>query len=136
MALESMKLFCVAAIFSAACGRTPSATPAPEPASIEPNKVSYRASGTEPFWAMTVSERELRVTWPEPEPSITTSYTIEQRSDGRTYKGKSLTATVTIKTCSDGMSDRIYPHTVKLELGERTLNGCGYPEGYNLGPPP
>jgi uncharacterized membrane protein len=81
-----------------------------------------------------VTPRELRVTWPEPEPSIATSYTLEERADGRTYKGAALTATVTHKACSDGMSDRSYPHTVKVEIGGRVLNGCGWPEGYDFGP--
>jgi uncharacterized membrane protein len=83
-----------------------------------------------------VTQRELRVTWPEPEPSVATSYTVEERADGRTYKGAALTAIVTFKPCSDGMSDRSYPHTVKVEIAGRVLKGCGSPLGYDLGPPP
>lgn len=125
-----------------ACSR-PTSTPQ-QPAAAETSaenkageeEVSYRATGTEPFWGLSVTARELRVTWPEPEPSITTAYTIEERPDGRLYKGAAFTATVTHKTCSDGMSDRVYPHTVKVEIGARLLHGCGWPAGYDLGPPP
>ena len=34
--------------------------------------------------------------------------------------------TVTPLSCSDGMSDRTYPFTVTLEIGEETRNGCGW----------
>ncbi len=33
--------------------------------------------------------------------------------------------TVTPLACSDGMSDRSYPFTVTLKLGEDLRNGCG-----------
>lgn len=99
-------------------------------------EVSYRATGTEPFWGLSVTHRELRVTYPEPEPSVATAYTLEERADGRTYKGAAFTATVSFKACSDGMSDRSYPHSVKVQIGERVLQGCGWPAGYDLGPAP
>ena len=35
---------------------------------------------------------------------------------------------VTALECSDGMSDRTYPFTVTLEVGEETRNGCGWTE--------
>ena len=85
---------------------------------------------------MSVTQRELRVSWPEPEPSVATAYTVEERADGRTYKSPVLSATVTHKSCSDGMSDRVYPHIVKLTIGERVLQGCGWPAGYDLGAAP
>jgi heat shock protein HslJ len=99
-------------------------------------EINYRATGTEPFWGMSVTQRELRLTWPEPEPSVATAYTLEEHADGRTYKGAAFTAVVTYKTCSDGMSDRAYPHTVTVQLADRVLKGCGWPAGYDLGPPP
>ena len=118
----------------------PAASPANEPRAAESTttaeEITYRATGTEPFWGLSVTQRELRVTWPEPEPSVATSYTLEERPDGRTYKGAAWSATVTFKPCSDGMSDRSYPHTVKVEIAGRVLKGCGWPAGYDLGPPP
>jgi uncharacterized membrane protein len=119
---------------AAATAANAQATAVTKPASAE--EVSYRATGTEPFWGLAVTQHELRVTWPEPTPSVATTYAVEERADGRTYKGAVLTATVTFKTCSDGMSDRTYPHTVKVEIADRVLQGCGWPAGYDLGPPP
>jgi uncharacterized membrane protein len=83
-----------------------------------------------------VTQRELRVTWPEPEPGVSAAYSVEERADGRTYKGTALNVNVTFKKCSDGMSDRAYPHTVRIEIGTRILNGCGWPAGYDLGAAP
>jgi heat shock protein HslJ len=119
----------------------------PQPARSEPvvqapaapstaDDVSYRATGTEPFWGLSVTQRELRVTWPELEPTVATAYTVDERADGRTYKSAAFDAMVTFKSCSDGMSDRVYPHTVTLEIGKRVLHGCGWPAGYDLGPAP
>ena len=108
----------------------------PSSASAGAEEVSYRATGTEPFWGLSVTQRELRVAFPEPEPSVATTYTVEERADGRTFKGAAVTAIVTNKACSDRMSDRSYPHTVKVEIGERVLQGCGWPAGYDLGPRP
>ena len=36
--------------------------------------------------------------------------------------------TVTRLACSDGMSDRTYPFTVTLEIGDDKRNGCAWSE--------
>lgn len=130
----------VAACSGASTAPQPPAAPASAPADkakpVSAEEISYRATGTEPFWGLSVTQRELRVTWPEPEPSVASAYTVEERADGRTYKGTALTATITLKACSDGMSDRSYPHSVKVEVAGRVLQGCGWPAGYDLGPAP
>jgi uncharacterized membrane protein len=117
----------------------PAPAPPPTAAGADKDKdtaVKYRGAGTEPFWGFAVSQRELRVNYPEPEPSVASAYTVEERPDGRVYKGSALSATVTFKSCSDGMSDRVYPHTLEVHVGERVLKGCGWPEGHDLGPAP
>jgi uncharacterized membrane protein len=35
---------------------------------------------------------------------------------------------VTPLECSDGMSDRIYPFTVTLKIGDDLRSGCGWTE--------
>ncbi len=44
---------------------------------------------------------------------------------GTTDSGQTLVLTLIATECSDGMSDRLYPLTARVELGEETLNGCG-----------
>jgi uncharacterized membrane protein len=38
--------------------------------------------------------------------------------------GTALVVTLIATECSDGMSDRTYPLTARVELGGQTLNGC------------
>ena len=40
--------------------------------------------------------------------------------------GARFDMTVTPGECSDGMSDRTYPYTVTLAIGQQTRLGCGW----------
>ena len=42
--------------------------------------------------------------------------------------GAELEMMVTPLACSDGMSDRAYPFTATLKLGEETRKGCAWTE--------
>ena len=42
--------------------------------------------------------------------------------------GAALELTVTALACSDGMSDRSYPFTATLKLGDELRSGCGWSE--------
>lgn len=93
---------------------------------------TIRFSGTEPFWGGTVTGTTLTYTTPE-KPDGTT-ITVE-RFAGRgglsfsgSLAGTALEMMVTPLRCSDGMSDRIYPFTVTLKLGEDMRNGCAWTE--------
>ena len=93
---------------------------------------SFRALGTEPFWAIHVSEGRLRYMTPENQEGIAAEVTWEQTAQDRmalaaTVDGKALTLRGRIEPCSDGMSDRIYPYSVTLTLGEETRQGCARP---------
>ncbi|MBB5747347.1 COG3650 family protein [Brevundimonas variabilis] len=88
-----------------------------------------RAIGTEPFWAVEITpaaltwsgvERpELTVANPGPDVQGTTAvYAVEAAA------GASMTVTLMATECSDGMSDRLYPLTATVEIGDETLNGC------------
>ena len=102
----------------------------------QPSAVIYKALGNEPFWHVDVRANELqlfeladlRVTAP--------TYTVEEGADGREYKSAELRMSVRFEACSDGMSDRKYPHTVRVEYAKGTLHGCGWPADYDLGPAP
>lgn len=88
-----------------------------------------RAIGTEPFWAVEITPATLTYSdvdrpeqaFPSPGPDIqgtTAVYAVENGGE------PSMTVTLMTTECSDGMSDRIYPLTAMVEIGDETLNGC------------
>ena len=88
--------------------------------------------GNEPFWGGTVSGE--RLIWRTPENIDGTDISI-QRFEGLggvswtgSLDGASFDLMATEGICSDGMSDRTYPITVTVKLGDRLLNGCGHTE--------
>lgn len=134
------------ALTVAGCG----ANPAPEPTETTPEPTtgpapvltalpgesrfpqSFRALGTEPFWAVHVSEGKLRYMTPEDQEGRQIDIQREQTEGDElaltgTLEGEALTLSVTVEPCSDGMSDRNYPFAATLRLGEATLNGCARP---------
>lgn len=86
---------------------------------------TYRALGTEPFWSVTIAEgtmtyegageETVRIPAPEPRASV----------NGHRYVAARLTVDITHAECSDGMSDRRYPDTVRVTIDGRNLSGCG-----------
>ena len=91
-----------------------------------------RFTGTEPFWGGNVTGGTL--TYSTPEDQDGTEIAVE-RFAGRgglsfsgTLDGANFEMAVTELECSDGMSDRTYPFTVTLEIGEDRRNGCGWTE--------
>ncbi|MCA3701076.1 COG3650 family protein [Brevundimonas sp.] len=88
-----------------------------------------RALGTEPFWAVdittdaiaysAVDSEGVRVSNPGPTVQGTTAVYASAAEDGT-----ALVVTLIATECSDGMSDRTYPLTARVELGGQTLNGC------------
>ena len=126
----------LAVLILAACSRdeTPD-QPAPEPAGPETvlGEVNLeeplRALGTEPFWAVTIDGNGLvysGVDRPEerapnagPQMAGTTA-----TWSGQTDQGRGIRVTLIETQCSDGMSDRTYPLTAVVKVGEETLTGC------------
>ena len=89
-----------------------------------------RFLGNEPFWGGEVSGKTL--TYSTPEDQDGTPIEVE-RFAGRggiafsaQLEGADFEMTVTPLECSDGMSDRTYPFTVTLEIGEDRRNGCAW----------
>jgi len=88
-----------------------------------------RVLGTEPFWAVEITPTGLiysGVDRPEqkaanPGPALqgmVATWTTE--TEARTP----LVVTLMATDCSDGMSDRTYPLTAKVEIGGESLTGC------------
>ena len=106
-------------VTAALAGCTPVAKPAPEP--------PYRALGTEPFWSLVIGPREMvfteanapgvRIVQPTPKPIIGFA--------GEIYQTPRIHANLVHMRCSDGMSDRVYPDSVQVDVDGRRLVGCG-----------
>jgi len=111
----------------------------PEVASVyeEPSNVFFKASGTEPFWGIEITEDSIKFTSPEKEKNFALAYVKPQKAmDANiiSYQAKSdkidLKFTIQQGKCSDGMSDKVYNYAVKASLKrenekELLLEGCG-----------
>ena len=91
-------------------------------------------TGTEPFWGITIEpdETAFRATYTSPENIDGTAFAVTRFAGNNglgfsgEMEGEDFIATVTPGDCSDAMSDRNYPYTATVALGDRTLIGCGY----------
>lgn len=93
---------------------------------------TVRFSGTEPFWGGQVSGGMLTYTTPDNPDGAKIKVERFAGRGGLSFTGALDNAdfemTVTPLECSDGMSDRIYPFTVTLKIGDDLRNGCGWTE--------
>lgn len=128
-------LAALAVLVLAAC--SPAEEPASPPEVPEPAPVlggvdlgqPIRALGTEPFWSVELTGTEMVYTSPEPpgqsapqpEPLVQgTTATWE----AVTAEGTAFRVALVATECSDGMSDRTYPLTAMVRLGDLELTGC------------
>lgn len=81
--------------------------------------------GAEPFWSVKIEGATMSYSSPE-EPGkpyvIGTTKIVDGNKAELTSAG--LNVTLTAGTCSDGMSDRVYPVTAVVVLDGKTLKGC------------
>ncbi len=88
-----------------------------------------RALGTEPFWSVAITPTELKYdgldrplqTANNPGPVVAGTTAV---FTAMTDQNNALVVTLIDTDCSDGMSDRLYPLTAKVEIGGETLSGC------------
>jgi uncharacterized membrane protein len=131
----------LAALFAlslAACGSGEADAPVEAPAAVAAPQMlggvdlnePLRALGTEPFWGVAISPDALvytgideaqPVTAPNPGPELQGTTAVYASA---TTDGTAMVVTLVATECSDGMSDRVYPLTARVELGELSLNGC------------
>lgn len=91
-------------------------------------------TGTEPFWTIEIApaDRGYRATYSDPDNIDGKSFAVERfaGNNGLGFSGELDRAVVQIAVtpgdCSDGMSDRTYPFTATVGMGDRTLQGCAY----------
>lgn len=89
-----------------------------------PDPISYKAIGTEPFWAVTVKGATAVLERPDSGP---VRFSINRHNEGQKvrYVGDGFTMIVTEGPCSDGMSDSVWSDRVSVAFGGGTLKGCG-----------
>ena len=90
--------------------------------------------GTEPFWSVDITPGgdafTARYSTPENIDGLQFPVTRFAGNNGVGFSGELSGAPVQIAVtpgeCSDGMSDRTYPYTTTIAMGDATLFGCGY----------
>ena len=87
-------------------------------------------TGTEPFWGGETDGKQLTYSTPENIDGTTIAVERFAGNSGVSYSGtldgQAFDMTVTEGACSDGMSDRTYPFTVTLRIGDETRYGCAH----------
>lgn len=114
---------------------TPVETPSPAPTASATVQTSagdiparFRAIGTEPFWSVQVRDGTLTYSTPDMPDGLTVPATKRRSDDAMIYSatidGKPLELEVKRQTCSDGMSDTVYPLAVIRRIGPDVQRGC------------
>jgi uncharacterized membrane protein len=125
----------LAALALAACGEpappsepTPAPPPSPALGGVDLGQ-PVRALGTEPFWGVDIGPDGIAYEGVDVPREVAPRGEVELMGTmavftGVTDKGRTITVTLIDTDCSDGMSDRLYPLTARVEIGDRTLQGC------------
>ncbi len=98
------------------------------PPILTPVPTAFRAVGTEPFWSALVEGANLSYSTPETPDGATVAVTRRNSGAGVVYAGtidgKPIELEVRRETCSDGMSDMVYPFAVARRIGPDSQRGC------------
>jgi uncharacterized membrane protein len=110
-----------------------SAPPPPEPRSPELKVLAgvnldgpISVLGTEPFWSLTLKADDITLESPDLADRRFARVAFEkgEQSDHAELISDALSLSLTAKTCSDGMSDRVYPLTAEVNINDISLKGC------------
>jgi uncharacterized membrane protein len=123
------------ALASAACSQTSDAISRDtEPFAAVSAGATISLLGTEPFWGVTITPLGdgYSAVYSTPDNIAGSAFAVARfaGNNGLGFSGElggePFVATLTPGTCSDDMSERSYPYTATVALGETTLYGCGY----------
>lgn len=105
------------------------AAPLPAPIAVgAPFGYPLRMVGTEPFWGAVIhADRAVLSGADRPERAFPVR-SARVTGAGARWDAGAAVFTVVRETCSDGMSDRVYPFAAEVVVGGETLKGCAIPE--------
>lgn len=116
----------------------PASGPTEAFSAIAPDETVY-LTGTEPFWNAEVSGSKAIYSTPENQDGVSFKVDRFAGNNGLAFTGSidgaAFDLTVTPGQCSDGMSDRTYPYTATLRIGEDQRNGCAWTDLQNFSGP-
>lgn len=85
----------------------------------------YRAGSSEPYWRVAIDARTIRFEEPGKRPIVVPRPVAKTGPNGDRFEARGLTLDTTRAGCSMGDSDRTFRDMVMVEVGGRTLRGCG-----------
>ena len=135
-----------ALLLAALAGLTACTPPPSGPSDAAPPPIGatfalpMRLVGTEPFWGATITVDAITLSGAD-RPHLrfpaggreVTGAGVRWRT--QTSSGDPVEVTLLRETCSDGMSDRVYPFHATVVLGRETLGGCAMTETEFMRPP-
>lgn len=95
------------------------------PAHAQSDAQSYRAAGTEPFWALTIGARTMRFEAPGRQPVSVATPRVIHGFAGEMWQTRRIDVNSIHQRCSDGMRDTVYADTVTVKVDGRVYKGCG-----------
>ena len=100
------------------------------PPEVEPAQ-RYRFTGTEPFWGGTIDGTTILYKTPDDLAGQTITASVAKEGGETRYSGeldgKPFIIKLTPGTCSDGMSDTVYPLHAVLAVHGEARQGCANP---------
>jgi len=97
----------------------------------KPPTARYRFTGTEPFWGGTIDGPTILYKTPEDQAGKTIVATVSKEGPTTRYSGtldgQPFILKLTPGTCSDGMSDTVYPLYAVLAVHGEPRQGCANP---------
>jgi len=98
---------------------------------VEPAALRYRFTGTEPFWGGTIDGSAILYRTPDDIDGEAIAATVSKVGAATRYSGtldgQPFVLTLTPGTCSDGMSDTVYPISAALSVLGEERQGCAAP---------
>jgi len=86
---------------------------------------SLYAVGTEPFWDVLIDEHDVTFTLAGMQPVRQPTPPVIHGIAGEIYNTPRIHVNIVHGQCSDGMSDRIFPDKVQVDVDGKRFNGCG-----------
>ncbi|NIJ20155.1 heat shock protein HslJ [Sphingomonas naasensis] len=88
-------------------------------------QADYSARGTEPFWSLTIGARTMQFETPGRRAVVVQTPKVIHGFAGEIWQTRRIDVNTVHRSCSDGMSDRVYSDTVTVKVDGRTYKGCG-----------